>query len=52
MPTAPYSRRTPTLGSGDTYAATQTVHSYDAAGNLAANPATPATLVRKLVTLP
>src|SRR5271154_2769871 len=36
--------------SGDTYTATETVRSYDAAGNLAASPATPAKLVGKRVT--
>jgi hypothetical protein len=38
--------------SGDTYAATETVRSYDAAGNLAVSPATPAKLTGKRVTLP
>ena len=38
--------------SGDTYTATETVRSYDAAGNSAASPATPAKLVGKRVTLP
>jgi hypothetical protein len=38
--------------SGDTYTATETVRSYDAAGNLAASPATPAKLVGKRVALP
>jgi len=38
--------------SGDTYTGTETVLSYDAAGNLAAGPATPAQLVGKRITLP
>lgn len=38
--------------SGDTYTATETVHSYDAAGNLAASPATPEPLFGKRVTYP
>jgi hypothetical protein len=37
---------------GDTYTATEAVRSYDAAGNLAASPATPSQLVGKRVTLP
>lgn len=37
---------------GDAYTGTETVRSYDAAGNLAAGPATPAQLVGKRVTLP
>jgi hypothetical protein len=38
--------------SGDTYTATETVRSYDAAGNLVASPVTPAKLLGKRVTLP
>jgi len=38
--------------SGDTYTATEVVRSYDAAGNLAASPATPSQLAGKRVTLP
>jgi hypothetical protein len=38
--------------SGDTYTGTETVRSYDAAGNLAASPATPEKLAGKRVTLP
>lgn len=38
--------------SGDTYIGTETVRSYDAAGNLAAGPATPAQLVGARVILP
>ena len=38
--------------SGDTYTATETVRSYDAAGSLAASPATPEKLIGKRVTLP
>jgi hypothetical protein len=38
--------------SGDAYTATETVHSYDAAGNLSASPATPAKLVGKRIKLP
>ncbi len=37
---------------GGAYTGTETVRSYDAAGNLAAGPATPAQLVGKRVTLP
>jgi hypothetical protein len=37
---------------GDTYSGTETVRSYNAAGSLAASPATPAQLVGKRVTLP
>jgi hypothetical protein len=35
--------------SGDTYTGTETARSYDAAGNLAASPATPAQLAGKRV---
>jgi hypothetical protein len=38
--------------SGDTYTGTETVRSYDAAGSLAASPATPDQLVGNRVTLP
>ena len=38
--------------SGDTCTGTETVRSYDAAGNLTAGPATPAQLTGKRVTLP
>jgi hypothetical protein len=38
--------------SGDTYAATEAVHSYDAAGNSTGSPATPAKLIGQRVTLP
>jgi len=38
--------------SGDTYTGTETVRSYDAAGNPGASPATPEPLVGKRVTLP
>jgi hypothetical protein len=38
--------------SGDSYTGTETVRSYDAAGNLAASPATPAQFMGKRVTLP
>jgi hypothetical protein len=37
---------------GDAYTGTETVRSYDAAGNLTASPATPEPLVGKRVTLP
>jgi hypothetical protein len=38
--------------SGDTYTGTETVRSYDAAGNMTAGPATPAQLIGKRITLP
>ena len=38
--------------SGDTYTGTESVRSYDVAGNLTAGPATPAQFTGKRVTLP